>query len=65
MNESALERLRQETKKKEVEKKPKAFKKEHIEKENAKEVWLTRAIYVESLASCAHIIKEIKLFEQE
>jgi hypothetical protein len=38
MNESALERLRQETKKKEVEKKPKAFKKEHIEKENAKEV---------------------------
>jgi hypothetical protein len=34
MNESALERLRQEVKEKEVEKKTEAFKREHIEKKN-------------------------------
>jgi hypothetical protein len=35
MSESVLERLRQEVKEKEVERKVKAFRKEHIEKERA------------------------------
>jgi hypothetical protein len=38
MNESALKRLRQEARKKEVEKKPKAFRKEQIEKEKTKDI---------------------------
>jgi len=37
MNESALKRLRQEARK-EVEKKPKAFRKEQIEKEKTKDI---------------------------
>ncbi len=64
MSESALKRLRQESRK-EVGKKPKAFKKEQIEKERAEEVWLTRAIYVELFVSRTHIAKEINFFEQE
>jgi hypothetical protein len=52
MNESALNRLRQKAKEKKVERKAKAFRREQIEKERMEQVQLTRAIYVESLASC-------------
>ncbi len=65
MSESVLERLRQEVKEKEVERKVKAFRKEHIQKERAEQVRLTKTIYVEPFASCTPIAKEIQLFEQE
>ncbi len=65
MSESALKRLRQEVKEKEVERKVEAFRREQIEKGRAKEVWLTGAIYVELFISCALIAKEIRIFEQD
>jgi hypothetical protein len=65
MNESTLERLRWKTKEKEVDEKVEAFRKEQIEKKSVEHVWLTKAIYVEPLASRAPIAKETKVFEQE
>jgi len=38
MNESALERLKQEVREKEIEKKTEVFRKEHIEKKRTKQV---------------------------
>ncbi len=65
MNESTLERLRWKVKEKEVDEKAEAFRREQIEKKSVKHVQLTKAIYVEPLASCAPIAKETKVFEQE
>ncbi len=65
MNESVVKKLIQEAREKEVERKTKAFKKEQIEREKAKQVWLTRAIYVKLLASRTPIIEEIRNFEPE
>ncbi len=65
MNESALERLKQEVREKEIEKKTEVFRKEHIEKKRTEQVRLTREIYVEPLASCTPTTKEIKVFEQK
>jgi hypothetical protein len=50
-SESALERLRWEAREKEVERKVKAFRREHIEKKRAKHVWLFKVIYVKPLVS--------------
>jgi hypothetical protein len=52
-------------KEKEVDEKAEAFRREQIEKKSVKHVQLTKAIYVEPLASCAPIAKETKVFEQE
>jgi hypothetical protein len=49
MSESTLDRLRQEVKKKELERKAKAFRREQIEKERMEQVRLTRVIYVDPL----------------
>jgi hypothetical protein len=57
-----LERLRQKARKKEVERKVEVFRKEQIEKKKAKQVQLTRAIYVEPLASHTPTTKEIRIF---
>ncbi len=65
MSESALERLRRKTREREVERKGEVFRKEQIEKERAKHVWLTGMIYGEPVASHAPTTKEIKFFEQE
>ncbi len=58
MSENTLERLRQEARKKEVERKAEAFKREHIEKKKVEYVQLTKAIYVELLVSHTPTIKE-------
>jgi hypothetical protein len=59
MNESDLKRLRREARKKGVEKKVEAFRREHIEKNRAEHVRLTKAIYVELLVTCAPTSKDI------
>jgi hypothetical protein len=51
MSESALKRLRQEIKEKEVERKVETFRKEQIEKKKVKHVQKTGAIYVEPFVS--------------
>ncbi len=53
MSESVLERLRQEARDKEVEIKVEVFRREQIVWERKEHVWLTKAIYVEPLASHA------------
>jgi hypothetical protein len=53
MSESALERLNQEAREKEVEKKAKAFRRDQSEKKRVEQVRLSKAIYVELLASHA------------
>jgi hypothetical protein len=63
MNESALERIRRETREKEVEKTVKAFRREQIEKKKTKNVRLIGMIYVEPLVSCTFIVEETKDFE--
>ncbi len=63
MNESALKRLRQKAREKEVERKGETLRREQIEKEKTEEVQLTGAIYVEPLASRTPTTEEIKIFE--
>jgi hypothetical protein len=65
MNESALERIRWESREKEVERKAKAYGKEQIEKEKVERIRLIGVIYVESFPSSAPTIEEIIIFEQE
>ncbi len=65
MNENALERLRQKTRDKGVERKIEAFRREQIEKEKEEQVQLIGAIYVELFTSCTPIAKKIIIFEQE
>ncbi len=64
ISESALEKLRQETKEKELERKVEAFKREQI-KEKMKHVRLIGTIFVELLTLCVPIAKDTKFFEQE
>lgn len=65
MNESTLEKLKQEAWKKEVERKIEAFRRERIEIERAEHVQLVGTIYVELIVSHTPTTKETKVFEQE
>jgi hypothetical protein len=65
MSESTSEKLKQEARKRELERKVEAFRREEVERERMEQVKLIGVIYVEPLASRAPIAEETKIFKEE
>lgn len=63
MNESVLEKLKQEARERKLERKAKAFRRKQIERGKMEEIILIRVIYVEPLASRAPIVEETIISE--
>ncbi len=64
MNESAsMGKLKREAKQKELERKAENTRREQIYQEITKHVRLTKAIYIEPLASQKPIVEEVKTFD--
>jgi hypothetical protein len=65
MSESTLEKLKQEARERELERKVEAFRREQVEREKVEQVKLIGVIYVELLASHAPIVEEIRIFKEK
>jgi hypothetical protein len=65
MSESTSEKLKQEARKRELERIVEVFRREQVEREKTEQVQLIRVIYVEPLASRAPIVEETKIFKEE
>jgi hypothetical protein len=65
MTENALDKLKKEAKERKLERKIETTRRKQVEKDKVKHVGLTGAIYIEPLASCELIAKELRIFEQE